>query len=254
VLPPLAGSTLYELTDLGQGLEPAVLELGRWGAHFLGEPRSRDSLQPSWFLVSIRASFRPEHSAELDESYEFRIGVEAFHVVVRARAADDRPGCGRFPDVVVSTDLETFVALLAQQLTPVDALADGAVEVDGDPAALSRFVDILRLANSGERRLTHSVIEGGLYLVHRLEGQLGGAQSRASRSSATTLPTSATPRTPSTTTARRTSGRSKEATPGGGERLMVRCTEVFAAPATPSAVRGSTPGTARTGRPFGRRG
>jgi hypothetical protein len=94
------------------------LELGRWGAHFLGEPRSRDSLQPSWFLVSIRASFRPEHSAELDESYEFRIGVEAFHVVVRARAADDRPGCGRFPDVVVSTDLETFVALLAQQLTP----------------------------------------------------------------------------------------------------------------------------------------
>src|SRR5215208_4365136 len=35
VLPPPAGSTVYELTAAGQALEPAVLELGKWGSHFL---------------------------------------------------------------------------------------------------------------------------------------------------------------------------------------------------------------------------
>src|SRR5688572_12844652 len=30
VLPPPAGSTVYELTPLGQALEKTVLELGRW--------------------------------------------------------------------------------------------------------------------------------------------------------------------------------------------------------------------------------
>src|SRR5712691_3728539 len=31
VLPPPAGSAVYELTELGRRLEPAVFELGRWG-------------------------------------------------------------------------------------------------------------------------------------------------------------------------------------------------------------------------------
>src|SRR6188508_1089348 len=31
VLPPPAGSTVYELTELGRGLEPVVFALGWWG-------------------------------------------------------------------------------------------------------------------------------------------------------------------------------------------------------------------------------
>jgi len=32
VLPPPAGSTVYELTALGQALEKTLLELGKWGS------------------------------------------------------------------------------------------------------------------------------------------------------------------------------------------------------------------------------
>src|SRR5262245_29493848 len=35
VLPPPAGSAVYALTPLGQALENAVLELGKWGSQFL---------------------------------------------------------------------------------------------------------------------------------------------------------------------------------------------------------------------------
>lgn len=141
-LPPPAGSTVYELTALGRGLEPAVMELGRWGAHFLGEPRERDAIQPGWFFVSIRATFRPERAAELDEAYEFRIAGEVFHVLINGGRLTSGQGAATDPDVVVSTDLETFIALLAHALAPAEALANGVVEIDGDASALSRFIDI----------------------------------------------------------------------------------------------------------------
>src|SRR4051812_18714984 len=35
VLPPPAGSSVYELTTVGLALEKAVLELGKWGSQFL---------------------------------------------------------------------------------------------------------------------------------------------------------------------------------------------------------------------------
>ena len=141
-LPPPAGSTVYELTELGERLEPAVMELGRFGAHFLGEPRERDARHPGWFFVSIRATFRPELAVDLDESYEFRIADEVFHVVIEGGRLTSGQGAATQPDVVVSTDLETFIALLAQRLEPANALATRAVEIEGDPAALSRFIEI----------------------------------------------------------------------------------------------------------------
>ena len=141
-LPPPAGSTVYELTELGERLEPAVMELGRFGAQFLGEPRERDARKPGWFFVSIRATFRPELAVDLDESYEFRIADEVFHVVIDGGRLTSGQGAATHPDVVASTDLETFIALLAQRLEPADALATRAVKIEGDPAALSRFVDI----------------------------------------------------------------------------------------------------------------
>jgi DNA-binding HxlR family transcriptional regulator len=35
MLPLPAGSAVYELTTIGQTLEPMLLELGKWGSQFL---------------------------------------------------------------------------------------------------------------------------------------------------------------------------------------------------------------------------
>ena len=43
-LPPPAGSNVYELTELGRGLEPVVVALSRWGARLLDAPREDDEL------------------------------------------------------------------------------------------------------------------------------------------------------------------------------------------------------------------
>jgi DNA-binding HxlR family transcriptional regulator len=59
VLPPPAGSTVYELTPLGQGLELALLELGKWGSQFVPLVELVDGLQRRQ-RVDVQLPTRPE--------------------------------------------------------------------------------------------------------------------------------------------------------------------------------------------------
>jgi DNA-binding HxlR family transcriptional regulator len=45
----------YELTGFGRGLEDAVQGLVRWGGHWMGERDPRDTFQPDWLVVALRA-------------------------------------------------------------------------------------------------------------------------------------------------------------------------------------------------------
>jgi hypothetical protein len=65
-----AGSTVYELTPLGQALEKPIIELGRWGAQFL--PTSMEGIAlPSLgaIAIAIKAFFHPEEAEHLHETY-----------------------------------------------------------------------------------------------------------------------------------------------------------------------------------------
>jgi DNA-binding HxlR family transcriptional regulator len=45
----------YELTGFGRGLEDAVQGLVRWGGRWMGERDPRDTFQPDWLVVALRA-------------------------------------------------------------------------------------------------------------------------------------------------------------------------------------------------------
>jgi DNA-binding HxlR family transcriptional regulator/putative sterol carrier protein len=147
ILPPPAGSAVYELTQLGRRLEPAVFELGRWGAHFLEPRKEIDATDPGWFFVSIRATFRPQAAAELRECYEFRIDGAPFHARVDRGRARTSQGHADDPDVIATTDLDSFIGLLSQQLSADEAVASGRVRLEGDKDALQRFVEIFAWAS-----------------------------------------------------------------------------------------------------------
>ncbi len=145
VLPPPAGSTVYELTEVGQALEPVVTALGRWGHRFLGARREGEFLSPNAYLLAMRAAFRPEAAADLRETYELRVGKQVF----TARVADGRcttnEGQPADPDVVLIMEVSTLSALLHGEVSPDEALACGRVMVKGDAAALERFVHLFAL-------------------------------------------------------------------------------------------------------------
>lgn len=147
VLPPPAGSAVYQLTDSGRALEPTMVALGRWGARYLpGGPRKTDVLVPRAYFVAMRASFKPEAAAGLKATYELRIGdLGVFEVTVDNDRCTTAERQATSPDAVMTMDVETLNALMFQLLSPSDALNSGRVEVKGDPKALERFIKIFAL-------------------------------------------------------------------------------------------------------------
>jgi DNA-binding HxlR family transcriptional regulator/putative sterol carrier protein len=146
ILPPPAGSTVYELTLFGQSLEKPILELGRWGAQFL--PASLEGIElPSLgsIAVAIKAFFRPEGARNIKESYGLHLGMEVLQVQVNEGEIRVLQNESQKSDADFYTSMQVFLGLLTGQLKPDEAILGGQVRIDGDPAALERFLNISRV-------------------------------------------------------------------------------------------------------------
>ena len=144
-LPPPAGSNTYELTDsTKKEVMPALFALGRWGYKRLGKPKPEQAFKALWGIVFLNATFRPWAAEGVHESYELRVGGEE---VYQARVDDGVVDIGQGPAanpafVITFRDAKTFQAV-GNYLFPLsDALNEGAVTVEGDPAAMARFMRI----------------------------------------------------------------------------------------------------------------
>ena len=152
VLPPPAGSTVYELTRLGRGLEPAVLALGRWGSRLL-PPSLEGVALPSVgsCALGIKAFFRPEQAQDLDETYELHIGTEVLQVQITAGELQVQQGEARKADAVFYTDMPSYLGVFSGQIQPDEAVERGLIRVEGDSGALRRFLKICGLPSAHER-------------------------------------------------------------------------------------------------------
>ncbi len=145
VLPPPAGSTVYQLTEAGRTLEPVVISLGRWGAQFMGSPKKTDVMVPRAYFVAMRGVYNPQAAAGVTETYEVRIADLVFEIRVDdGRLATSEGRTASNPDAIFSMDVETLNALMFQLITPAAALANGRVKIDkGDQKALERLLRIV---------------------------------------------------------------------------------------------------------------
>lgn len=143
VLPPPAGSTVYELTPLGQSLQTVMIELGKWGSQFLPDSLEGVAL-PSMgaTTLAIQAFFHPEQATALNETYELHIDDEVLQVQVADGALQMCQGHAQHADAIFHTTMPVFMGLFAGQLQPDAAVADGLVQVEGDVEALYRFLSL----------------------------------------------------------------------------------------------------------------
>lgn len=159
VLPPPAASTVYELTDVGLALQPAIFAIGRWGARFLGKPRDTDTFPIDAYLVAMQASFKPEAAAGVNETYELRVGGRVFDIRVADGECSIVQGSARNPDAVFTMNVITLNALLKEGQSQEKALTAGQVTVSGDQWALDRFMRMFAL-DSSRRTVTESSASG----------------------------------------------------------------------------------------------
>jgi DNA-binding HxlR family transcriptional regulator len=154
VLPPPAGSSVYELTPLGRGLETAALELGKWGSQFL--PMSLEGVAlPSLgaMALAVKAFFHPEQARGVHETYELHLGNEILQVKIKEGELHVQQGQSLRADVTFYTEMQVFVGLFAGQIEAEEAISRGLIRIDrarieDDLGALRRFLKISGVAGT----------------------------------------------------------------------------------------------------------
>ena len=143
-LPPPAASTVYELTDVGRGLAPVLVELGKWGMHFLPEHDDGGLVKEG---LKARAPFVAEHTAKSKEAYTLVVDEEVIGFDVRPGAIEvlDMPPADSA--VTLSLSRATLVELLLLGKSVAEARDEGKAEVTGDSAAAERMLDLFRMPN-----------------------------------------------------------------------------------------------------------
>jgi DNA-binding HxlR family transcriptional regulator len=140
------GSRLsYELTDTGRELRPIVLGLARWGMEFVDEVAETDIVRPHWGFLAVEAMIDAAKVGTVDESYEFRVDGETFHIDVLDGNATTVKGPAEAPTMVAVTDAATFVRIGSGRLTPLAAMVTGKLSLEGDIDAVLRCCDLLGL-------------------------------------------------------------------------------------------------------------
>src|SRR3954463_16720924 len=74
-LAPPAAAQVYELTEWGRELEPAVLSLGRWASLSPTFPLSAE-MGPDSLVLALKTAFDPGQGEGVKGSYELRLGKE----------------------------------------------------------------------------------------------------------------------------------------------------------------------------------
>jgi DNA-binding HxlR family transcriptional regulator/putative sterol carrier protein len=140
VLPAPAGSGVYELTERGRGLEPALIALARWGMVAMEEPKPNDVLRPGWGVLAFKATFIPEAARGIHATAECDIDGDVFHLRVDDGTLTAAQGPATAPDLYFATDVETLLLMGADQLSPAEAVRQGRARITGDPELIGRVV------------------------------------------------------------------------------------------------------------------
>ena len=143
-LPPPAASKVYELTEWGMELEPVIVRLGRWGARSPSKPRDA-ALGVDSLVLSFRTMFAPHAAEGLRASYELRLGEDVFVAVVDDGRFEITRGSAEKPDATIESDAATLAALVYEGRELAEALRAGEVKIEGDEAAVERFVRLFPL-------------------------------------------------------------------------------------------------------------
>ena len=128
-LPPPTAVTVYELTDAGRALRPAIRALSEWGEQHGAPATQSQQIRPAWILTTLT---RRPATLEAGRACELRVGRDVFELSnthgelsIAARSATS-------PDAVVTIEPKLLYGLAAGRITP--GAARGRVDIDGDPA------------------------------------------------------------------------------------------------------------------------
>lgn len=144
-LPPPAAATVYELAPAGDELAAALGPLIGWGLrHAVPETPGDQQINATWCVLPITQPADPQALVGIEATYEFRVRDSSALLRVHGGGAELLPPETATPDTTISMDPATVKALGAGEVTTSEAVAEGAIAVDGDVEAASELFAAFR--------------------------------------------------------------------------------------------------------------
>jgi DNA-binding HxlR family transcriptional regulator len=148
-LPPPAASVVYEPTPAGAALAPVMIELARWGVRFLDPPQPGDQIEPAWARTMLATFKRWDPTPPVRLEIRIAAEGEGEDVVVTVVGGPDGTSVENRPDPSADTrlrlDAATLVGAVVGHFPVGNAVADGRIELVGDPAAAGALPELFEL-------------------------------------------------------------------------------------------------------------
>lgn len=144
-LAPPAASEVYELTELGEGLEPVVLALGRFGIKMLDLDQHPGTVTFEQVVTMVRLLARDEIRPDLELRVLLDVDGRMATISVSGGGLEVEPGGAEDVDLAVRGDALTIMRVSTRALRLEDALKMPGISIDGTHDAREAFKELFQL-------------------------------------------------------------------------------------------------------------
>jgi DNA-binding HxlR family transcriptional regulator len=135
-LAPPAAAQVYELTEWGRELEPAILSLGRWASGSPSFPVGAE-MGPDSLILALKTAFDPDKADGLEATYELRLGEIPFKIAVKRGQFEAVRGEAEPRDAMIRSDPDTIAGVVFGENRLGKAVEAGDVELAGSRRAVN---------------------------------------------------------------------------------------------------------------------
>lgn len=149
MLPAPFNAQVYELTEIGHAIRPAIRELIRWGGRFLFPMRPGEVFEADWVLLALDAIAEraPTPACRITLRVPHPDGAAAF--IIEGGPQGTRIAKGELADgTAIETRFDVFLQILARQLSLEDAVGKGLVRFEGNERTLRKMPRLFDLATA----------------------------------------------------------------------------------------------------------
>ena len=114
------------------------------GRRVLGDPRPDEVITEDSIATALRTTFRPEAAGKTKALYLLRLGEIEVHARIRDGAITVKRGGVAKPDLIIETG-PALRLLMANEISPAEAIKKRLVRIHGDPKLFDRFVQMFRI-------------------------------------------------------------------------------------------------------------
>jgi DNA-binding HxlR family transcriptional regulator len=148
-LPAPFNAQVYELTETGRAIQPAIRELIRWGGRFLFPMRDGDTFEPDWVLLALDAiaDSAPTPPCRITLRIPHPGGSAAF--IIEGGPQGTRIAKGELAGgAAIEARFDVFLQILARQLPLEQAVAKKQVRLEGSERTLRKLPQLFDLATA----------------------------------------------------------------------------------------------------------